>query len=208
MNFWVEIFIPFLFNEFALTRPNSGCYYEKSLNKLLKFFNQRIDPVMKQKKVRFLVGSLLIVGAIGYLITMGISNTSQYFFTVDELMSQKVSYAGAGLKVKGNVVNGSIERDPKDYLNVNFSIEENDASLKVAYQGVTPDMFIDGGEVVVEGTLDKNGVFHANTLLTSCPSKYEAEKEAGKIHPGKFPKADEYTKPGINKAEALPKTTI
>ena len=39
-------------------------------------------------------------------------------------------------------------------------------------------------------------------------SKYEAEKEAGKMHPGKFPKADEYLKPGINKAGALPKTTI
>ena len=163
---------------------------------------------MKQKKTRFLVGSLLIVGAIGYLITMGISNTSQYFFTVDELMSQKVSFTGAGLKVKGNVVNGSIQRDPNDYLNVNFSIEENDSSMKVAYQGVTPDMFVDGGEVVVDGTLGKDGVFHANTLLTSCPSKYEAEKEAGKMHPGTLPKADEYKRPGINKAEALPKTTI
>jgi cytochrome c-type biogenesis protein CcmE len=103
------------------------------------------------------------------------------------------------------VVNGSIQRDASDYLNVNFSIEENDASLKVAYQGVTPDMFIDGGEVVVEGTLGKDGIFHANTLLTSCPSKYEAEKEAGKMHPGKFPNADEYQKPGLNEAE-LPKT--
>jgi cytochrome c-type biogenesis protein CcmE len=163
---------------------------------------------MQQKKVKFLVGSLLIVGAIGYLITMGISNTSQYFFTVGELMSQKVSFAGTGMKVKGNVVNGSIQRDPDDYLNVNFLIEEKNASLKVSYQGVTPDMFIDGGEVVVEGTLGKDGVFHANTLLTSCPSKYEAEKEAGKMHPGKFPEADKYREPGLNKAEALPKTTI
>ena len=81
---------------------------------------------MQQKKVKFLVGSLLIVGAIGYLITMGISNTSQYFFTVDELMSQKVSFAGTGMKVKGNVVNGSIQRDPDDYLNVKFLIEEKD----------------------------------------------------------------------------------
>jgi cytochrome c-type biogenesis protein CcmE len=161
---------------------------------------------MKQKKIRFLVGSLLIVGAIGYLITMGISNTSQYFFTVDELMSQKVSYAGTGLKVKGKVVNGSIQRDPSDYLDVKFSIEENDASLKVAYQGVTPDMFLEGGEVVVEGTLGHDGVFHANTLLTSCPSKYEAEKEAGKMHPGAL--TDKYREPGLNKAEALPKTTI
>lgn len=162
---------------------------------------------MKQKKVRFLVGSLLIVGAIGYLITMGISNTSQYFFTVDELLSQNVSYAGSGLKVKGNVVNGSIQRDPNDYLNVKFFIEEKDSSLKVTYQGVTPDMFADGREVVVEGTMGKDGVFHANTLLTSCPSKYEAEKEAGKMHPGALSN-DKYKEPGMNKADALPKTTI
>jgi cytochrome c-type biogenesis protein CcmE len=163
---------------------------------------------MKQKNIKFLVGSLLIVGAIGYLITMGISNTSQYFFTVDELMSQNISYAGTGLKVKGKVVNGSIQRDPNDYLDVKFLIEEKDASLKVTYQGVTPDMFSDGREVVVEGTLGKDGVFHANTLLTSCPSKYEAEKEAGKMHPGTFPDADKYREQGLNKAEALPKTTI
>ena len=162
---------------------------------------------MKQKKVRFLVGSLLIVGAIGYLITMGISNTSQYFFTVDELLSQQVSYAGAGLKVKGNVVDGSIKRDPNDYLDVKFLIEENKSSLKVTYKGVTPDMFADGREVVVEGTLGRDGVFHANTLLTSCPSKYEAEKEAGKMHPGSL-NTDKYKEPGLKKTDALPKTTI
>ena len=65
-----------------------------------------------------------------------------------------------------------------------------------------------GAKIKVEGTLGKDGVFHANTLLTSCPSKYEAEKEAGKMHPGTFPQADKYRKPGLNKAEALPKTTI
>ena len=162
---------------------------------------------MKQKKVRFLVGSLLIVGAIGYLITMGISNTSQYFFTVDELLSQNVSYAGAGLKVKGNVVDGSIKRDPNDYLDVKFLIEENKSSLKVTYKGVTPDMFADGREVVVEGTLGRDGVFHANTLLTSCPSKYEAEKEAGKMHPGSL-STDKYKEPGLKKTDTLPKTTI
>ncbi len=79
--------------------------------------------------------------------------------------------------------------------------------MKVTYQGVTPDMFAEGREVVVEGTLGKDGVFHANTLLTSCPSKYEAEKEAGKMHPGTLG-ADKYKEPILNKAEALPKTTI
>ena len=170
-------------------------------------FSKGLEPVMKQKKVRFLVGSLLIVGAIGYLITMGISNTSQYFFTVDELLSQKISYAGDGLKVKGNVVNGSIQIYPNDYLDVKFLIEEKESSLKVTYQGVTPDMFADGREVVVEGTLGRDGVFHANTLLTSCPSKYEAEKEAGKMHPGSL-STDKYKEPGLKKTDTLPKTTI
>ena len=97
--------------------------------------------------------------------------------------------------------------DPNDYLNVSFSIEEKESSLKVAYTGVTPDMFADGREVVVEGTLGKDGVFHANTLLTSCPSKYEAEKEAGKMHPGTL-NGDKYNGSGLKKADSLPKTTI
>jgi len=163
---------------------------------------------MMPKKAKFAMGSILIVVAIGYLITMGISTTSQYFFTVDELMKQKVSYAGAGLKVKGNVVNGSIARDAENSLKVNFSIEDKNSNLDVVYEGVIPDMFKDGQEVVVEGTLAKDGVFHANTLLTSCPSKYKAEKEAGKTHPGSLPGLDKYEDATPKSTEFLPKTTI
>lgn len=171
------------------------------------FENTAKGSVMINKKAKFIVGSVLIVSAIAYLISAGISNTSQYFFTVDELMSQKASYAGAGLKVKGTVVDGSIIRDPNDYLKVNFSIAEKTSNLKVVYQGVTPDMFGDGREVVVEGTLTNEGVFHANTLLTSCPSKYEAEKEAGKMHPGTLPGYE--SKETVPESPAAsPKTTI
>ena len=143
---------------------------------------------MPPKKIKFAVGSFLIVGAITYLISTSISQTSMYFVTVDELASKGISYSNTEVKVKGNVVKGSINRSPKDYLLVNFAIkdkENKDQSkyLKVQYKGITPDMFQDEGEVVVEGVI-KNGIFHANTLLTSCPSKYEAEKQAGKSHPG------------------------
>ena len=114
---------------------------------------------MDRKKIKFALGSSLIVGTIGYLIATGINSTSTYFFTVSELMDQKVSFHGTGLKVKGNVVAGSIERDPGDYLNVQFAIEEKNRNLNVVYQGVTPDMFQDGGEVVVEGALDEQVFF-------------------------------------------------
>ena len=163
---------------------------------------------MGRKKIKFALGSALIVGAIGYLIATGINSTSTYFFTVSELMDQKVSFHGTGLKVKGNVVEGSIERDPNDYLSVQFAIEEKNSNLNVVYQGVTPDMFQDGGEVVVEGALDEQGVFHANTLLTSCPSKYEAEKEAGGMHPGTLPGYKPKPELDLKKVDFSPKTTI
>ena len=163
---------------------------------------------MARKKIKFALGASLIVGAIGHLIATGINTTSTYFFTVSELMDQKVSFHGTGLKVKGNVVAGSIERDPGDYLNVQFAIEEKNRNLNVVYQGVTPDMFQDGGEVVVEGALDEQGVFHANTLLTSCPSKYEAEKEAGGMHPGTLPDYKPKLETDPRKVDFLPKTAI
>ena len=145
--------------------------------------------------------------AIGYLIGAGITNTSKYFLTVDELAMQPATYYGTGIKVKGKVVAGSIERNPNNFLDVAFKIEENDSNLKVVYKGVTPDMFKDGGDVVVEGILKKDGVFHANTLLTSCPSKYEPGKEQGKS-PGSAPDYDINKKPGFKKVESLPKTEI
>ena len=146
---------------------------------------------VSNKKIKFAIGSLMIVVAVGYLITTGISANSKFFFTVDELANQDVVYHGKGLKVKGNVVVGSIVRNPANKLDVTFVIEEKKSTLPVIYKGITPDMFKEGGEVVVEGILAKDGVFHASTLLTSCPSKYEAEKEAGKTHPGSIPFGDE-----------------
>ena len=130
-----------------------------------------------------------------------------YFVTVGELTDQGVNYPNAEFKVKGNVVKGSIVRDSEDFLKLNFSIEDKDKknALKVRYKGITPDMFKDDGQVVVEGVM-KNGVFHANTLLTSCPSKYEAEKEAGKTHPGGDSPYDLKT-PDL-KPSSLPKAAI
>lgn len=163
--------------------------------------------MMSQKKIKFAAGSALIVLAIAYLISAGINNTSKYFVTVDELQAQKASYYGEGLKVKGKVVAGSIMRNPNDYLDVSFKIEENKSDLKVLYKGITPDMFADDRDVVVEGVLARDGIFHANTLLTSCPSKYEPGKEGGAERPGSMPNYGA-EKPDFKKTESLPKTEI
>jgi len=53
------------------------------------------------------------------------------------------------------------------------SIDEK--PLKVVYRGLKPDMFAPGRDVILDGEF-RNGVMVASTLLTQCPSKYEAPK--------------------------------
>ena len=50
----------------------------------------------------------------------------------------------------------------------------------MAYAKETPDTFVDGSEVVVEGSLGADGVFVAHTLLAKCPSKYEAQNRVAR----------------------------
>jgi cytochrome c-type biogenesis protein CcmE len=57
------------------------------------------------------------------------------------------------------------------------------STLSVLFQGLeTPDLFQDGADVVVEGTLTIDGdgsqpVFLADNVLAKCPSKFEANAE-------------------------------
>lgn len=131
---------------------------------------------MTKKQIKFTVGSLIIVASVIYLIYTGVSQTSVYFFTVSELLERKDTISNEGVRVNGTVVPGSINKHDSN-LKVNFKITDSKKNILVHYEGIIPDMFKENIDVVIEGTVDTNGNFNANTLLTSCPSKYEAEKK-------------------------------
>lgn len=128
---------------------------------------------MKKNQTKFLVGGIVIVGAVAYLMYMGIKETSVYYLTVSE--SQKMA-GGKDFRMEGTVVPGSIKVAPGS-LGAEFSITDQAKSVAISYRGTMPDMFKDDIKVVVQGKLDQNGIFHAHTLLTSCPSKYEASRQ-------------------------------
>lgn len=131
---------------------------------------------MKKSKIKFIVGSLIIVVSIVFLIFTGISNTSVYFFTVSELADNMETASNEGVRVNGKVVPGSINKYASN-LKVDFKITDSKKDVLIQYEGIIPDMFKEDIDVVVEGRFDKNGYFKATTLLTSCPSKYVAEKK-------------------------------
>ena len=137
---------------------------------------------MTKQQSKFTVASLIIVGAIFYLIFTGVSQTSVYYLTVSELMDRKETISfDDGVRVSGTVVPGSIERHDS-HFKVNFKMTDSKKDILVHYEGIIPDMFKDNVDIVVEGTMDRgDNILTANTLLTSCPSKYEAEKSESSI---------------------------
>lgn len=136
---------------------------------------------MARKKIKFLAGFTVIVLCLLYLVVSGFQKTAMYYFTVTELEAREAEFVGKRIKLAGKVVPGSIQKQPG--RRIEFQIweplkgAENAFSEKrtVRYKGIVPDTFRDESDVVLEGKPGENGVFHAETLLAKCPSKYEGQ---------------------------------
>jgi len=123
------------------------------------------------RKKRFLIGGIIVVLAIGYLGYMGFQGSAVYYYTASELIELGSSIYDENVRVNWQVVPGSLEQEANGLV-LKFNIVDEKRSLPVVYQGVVPDSFKPDSEVVVEGHLNSTGTFHANTIMTKCPSKY------------------------------------
>lgn len=109
----------------------------------------------------------VVAACVGYLVFSTGSSQTQYYRTVAEL---KKDPAVGDARVLGTVQN-DVVRDAGG-LEVRFTATEDGASMPVEYRGQLPDIFRPGIQVVVEGRLESDGVFHARTLLAKCPSRF------------------------------------
>jgi len=125
------------------------------------------------RKKRFLIGGIIVFLAIGYLGYTGFMGAATYYYEVGELLQQGSSIYGETVRVNGQVAPGSVEQESAGRI-LRFTMIDvgGEESLPVVYQGVVPDTFKVGNEVVVEGQLNSNGVFQAHTLMPTCPSRY------------------------------------
>ncbi len=137
---------------------------------------------MARKKVKFMAGFAVIAVCLLYLVVSGFQETAMYYFTVTELEARETEFVDKRIKLAGKVVPGSIQRDDRT-LAVQFRIWEPlegattsfSSQRTIRYKGIVPDTFKDDADVVLEGKTRTDGVFHADTLLAKCPSKYESQ---------------------------------
>jgi cytochrome c-type biogenesis protein CcmE len=133
-----------------------------------------VDPSRK-RKIRLVLAlsvALLLSGALVYTTFSASTQAS----TPSDLKAS--AEPGRSYELTGKVVDGSIQRDGEA---LRFAVRDRDgtASVPVVYQGVVPDPFREGREVIVSGELE-GGRFVAerDSLVTKCPSKFTADKQS------------------------------
>lgn len=129
---------------------------------------------MNKKQRKFLYSGLVVAAAIVLIVSTGFKGNQVFYVTVDELYAKAPDLYGERIRMAGNVADNTIDKS-EDQLNTRFQMVQEGNSVTVEYQGITPDMFKDGSEVIVEGTYSEDGVFHADNLMAKCASRYEAD---------------------------------
>jgi len=121
----------------------------------------------------------VLVAALGGLMYTTLSEGTEYYKHVDEVMANPAEWQGKRMSLHGYVVDKSILGKPGtlEYL---FQIQSNGKVISARYTGVVPDTFKDGSEVVLKGQLGPHGFdVSPNGVMAKCPSKYEASKTPG-----------------------------
>jgi cytochrome c-type biogenesis protein CcmE len=129
---------------------------------------------MSQKAAKIGITSVVLVLAFVGLLWTSLSEGTEYYKHVDEVMTSPQQWYGKKLQLHGHVVDGSIMRK-RDSLDYRFQVQANGQVVTASYNGIVPDTFKDGSEVVIKGSLGPDGfVVEHDGVMAKCPSKYEA----------------------------------
>jgi cytochrome c-type biogenesis protein CcmE len=124
------------------------------------------------RQTKLLLGAFIILGAMGAYVVTSINATQQYFLTLSELKAKGDLAFRESMRVGGNLAPDSTHINTKD-VTAQFTLTDGTNVLPVAYSGVLPDTFEKSTQVIAEGKLGSDGVFHASLVLAKCPSKYD-----------------------------------
>ncbi len=152
--------------------------------------NKETAGVEKPKgmNMKFVLGGVVLVIAIGFLVFNAMSGNTQLYKTVDEFYAEQTRLTGRDLRVAGMVIGDSIVYTQIDANNSRLEFDivddiENPGQRLhvVALNEPMPDLLQDHAQALVEGRADETGTFYANPggLLLKCPTRYEeAQPEA------------------------------
>lgn len=127
-----------------------------------------------------LIATLLVVlGGFGYLVWGGLGDNLVYFLTPSELLAKGDSALGKPVRLGGMVVPGTVKWDART-IDLRFTMTDNKKTVVVHSQKAPPQMFREGQGVVVEGRMNRAGVFESTSLMVKHSNEYKAPDHAEK----------------------------
>ena len=136
-------------------------------------------------KVKFAIGAGIIIVTLSCLAWVGAEQSKTYYHTISEIPTLNGTALHQRLRVGGDVKAGSIQHFSG---RIDFVLVEDGKVLPVSYVGTDPlpDTFKDGAQCLVEGKVQPDGHFKAESVQAKCASKYEAAPP-GQAQPGPAP---------------------
>ena len=123
----------------------------------------------KGKRLTLIVGALAVLGVAAGLMLFALRDNIVFFYTPSELAKKQIA-PGARLRIGGLVKEGSVVKS--DGRDVKFTVTDKTRDLAVAYTGLLPDLFKEGQGVVVDGVLQPDGNFRADSVLAKHDERY------------------------------------
>jgi cytochrome c-type biogenesis protein CcmE len=120
---------------------------------------------------------VIVAAGASYLAYVGASTSWQYYLLVDECAQSQGELIGRRLRVTGRVAPNSLQLRADRRL-ASFVLCGQHSELQVSCNGPLPDNLAEGIDVVVEGTLKRDGVILGEKVMTRCASKYQADSTA------------------------------
>jgi cytochrome c-type biogenesis protein CcmE len=132
----------------------------------------------KQRRGILIGTCLAVLGVAVGLVLYAMRDSIVFFYTPSEVAKMGIA-PGTRFRLGGLVETGSVVRG--EGTSVRFAVTDKTSTLPVPYTGVLPDLFREGQGVVTEGTIEPDGVFHADNVLAKHDETYMPPEVAQKL---------------------------
>ena len=129
----------------------------------------------KQRRLTLIGAGVGVLALAAALVLTALRDSIVFFNSPTEIAEKQIA-PGTRVRLGGLVKPGSLERG--EQLAVRFAVTDGNRDIRVAYQGLLPDLFREGQGVVAEGIIEPGGSFRADTILAKHDERYMPKEVA------------------------------
>jgi cytochrome c-type biogenesis protein CcmE len=129
-----------------------------------------------RRKIGIALAVVVVVSSFGYLVYGGIGENLVFFHTPGELLAKGAQAYDRPYRLGGQVVPGTMTWNA-EAVDLRFTMQDVDGQIVVHSTKAPPAMFREGQGVVVEGKLNRDGVFEASTVMVKHSNEYRPPED-------------------------------